>query len=144
MFFLAGLLYGLSPRHCIKDMSSDTCRLLARTLCFPDPSRPVHCRSDISLVPNSIPLAYKATFFDYVVLKGKRYYASRSVGSSNSSFVRVTIPRNDLQISLLAFGEVLEVFQFSQLFYGQECTFWFARMHWFKAYDGPCEKVWSD
>ncbi|KAG1847269.1 hypothetical protein C8R48DRAFT_779257 [Suillus tomentosus] len=117
------VLYALSPRHKTREMSTETYRLLARTLCFCFPLTPVHCRSDRAVVSHSIPLDRVAVFFDYVIVNGKHYHASRTTGTSNSSFVHVVIPGKNL---VHAYGEVLEIFQFTQDFYGAGQSLWFA------------------
>ncbi|KAG1723042.1 hypothetical protein EDB19DRAFT_1916289 [Suillus lakei] len=47
---------------------------------------------DLPLVAHSLPLNRQAIFFEYVILGGKRYYASRTVGSNCSSFIHAIIP----------------------------------------------------
>jgi hypothetical protein len=75
-YLLAGQTYALSPRHQKIDMSTDTYRLLAQMLRFRFPLTPVHCRMDRPLVAHSLPLHRHAIIFEYVILDGKRYYAS--------------------------------------------------------------------
>lgn len=123
-------------------MSSDTYRLLARTICLQFPLTPVHCRYDAPIVPHSIPLDHMAIFFDYVVIRGKRYNASHTTGSNNSSFVHVLIPRTDTA-PIHAYGEVLEIFQYTQNFRGVGSPMWFVRMQWFVPWTGECEDVWK-
>jgi hypothetical protein len=122
-------------------MSTETYWLLARTLCFCFPLTPVHCQSDRAVVSHSIPLDCVAVFFDYVIVDGKRYHASRTTGTSNSSFVHVVIPGKN---PVHAYGEVLEIFQFTQDFRGAGQSLWFARMWWFKPWTGECAKVWNE
>ncbi|KAG0700531.1 hypothetical protein DFH29DRAFT_1001034 [Suillus ampliporus] len=128
----ADQVYMLSPRHHLKDLSTDTYRLLAETLCLQFPLTPVHCRMDRPLLSHSLPLNRQAIFFDYVVLRGKRYYASRTTGFNHSSFVHVVIPNNGSPCH--AYGEILEIFQFEQNLRGQGNRMWFARMRWLKAW----------
>jgi len=122
-------------------MSSETYWLLARAICLRFPNSPVHCRHENPVVPNSIPLAYNAMFFKYVILNGKRYYASRTVGSRRSSLVHIVIPGVTVTH---AFGEVLEIFQFSQHFRETDSVLWFARMRWLKPWNGDDEEVWTE
>ena len=105
------------------------------------PCTPVHCRSDHLLVPNSLPLERSATFFDYVVIEGKRYFASRTVGWNKSSFVQVLIPSTP---PITAYGEILEVFQFDQDFRQIGSPLWMARMRWFKPWTGECDTIWGN
>lgn len=142
MFLLAVQIYSLSPQHRKRDMSMDTYRLLAQMLCFWFPHMPVHCRTDRAVVPQSLPLNRQAVFFDYVIVDGKRYYASRTVGSNCSSFVHVHIPTDTLPRQ--AHGEILEIFQLDQNFHGEEKMMWFARMRWFKPWGGETSNlVWN-
>ncbi|KAG1780388.1 hypothetical protein EV702DRAFT_1043207 [Suillus placidus] len=96
---------------------------------------------DRPMVHHSLPLDRNATFFDYVIIHGRRYYGSRTVGSNRSSFVHVTIPGPIVQD---AYGEVLEIFQFNQRFRNADTPLWLARMRWFVPWSGECEKVWTD
>jgi len=119
-------------------MSAETYCSLACTLCLRFPYAPVHCHGDDALVPNSTPLDREATFFDYVIVNGKRFYASRTVGSNSSSLVRVMIPGAR---PVAAYGEVLEILQF-------DCrsgdSVWFGHMCWFRPWCGACSKIWDD
>jgi hypothetical protein len=124
-------------------MSTDTYRLLAQTLCFRFPLTPVHCRMDRPLVAHSLPLHRQAIFFEYVILDGKRYYASRTVGSNHSSFVHAIIPCEG-QAPRHVYGEILEIFQFMQNFRGQEAPMWFARMRWFKPWRSESINPWDN
>jgi hypothetical protein len=96
-------------------MSSETYQILARTLCMRYPLTPVHCRADRAVVPHSIPLNRQAVFYYYIIINGKRYYGSRTVGSNRSSFVHVIIPQRTGQNPLQLHGEVLEIFQIDQI-----------------------------
>ncbi|KAG1867648.1 hypothetical protein F4604DRAFT_1927432 [Suillus subluteus] len=126
--------FSLSPHHKTRAMSSETYRTLARTLCFRFPYTPVHCCGDEPLVRNSTPLNREATFYEYVVVNGRRYHASRTVGSNSSSLVHVTIPR---AVPVATYGELLEICQF-------DCrsghSVWFGRMRWFKPWCGMRKK----
>ncbi|KAG2141058.1 hypothetical protein DEU56DRAFT_734574 [Suillus clintonianus] len=141
----AAQTYTFSPRHQKKDMSSETYRLLAQTLCFWFPFTPVHCRMDLPLVAHSLPLERQAIFFEYVILGGKRYYASRTVGSNRSSFIHAIIP-SALHPPRHAYGEVLELFQFEQNFRGpgHDTMLWFARTRWFKPWRCESTNPWDD
>lgn len=127
-------------------MTLETCRLLAKALCFRSPLTPVHCRSDRPVVPHSIPLDRKATFFDYVVIKGKRFYASRTVGYNSSSLVHAVIPdsHGHGEGSRNGYGEVLEIFQLDQDIHFVGQSMWFARMRWFKPWHGESSVCWED
>ncbi|KAG1907550.1 uncharacterized protein F5891DRAFT_974250 [Suillus fuscotomentosus] len=96
-------IYSLSPRHRKRDMSMDTYRLLAQSLCFRFPHTPVHCRTDRAIVPQSLPLNRQTVFFDYVIVDGKAL---------------LRFPYSRIQPLLN--------------FHGEEKTMWFARMRWFK------------
>ncbi|KAG1826357.1 hypothetical protein EV424DRAFT_1345673 [Suillus variegatus] len=142
----AGQTYALSPRRQKTSMTLETCRLLAKALCFRSPLTPVHCRSDRPVVPHSIPLDRKATFFDYVVIKGKRFYASRTVGYNSSSLVHAVIPdsHGHGEGSRNGYGEVLEIFQLDQDIHFVGQSMWFARMRWFKPWHGESSVCWED
>lgn len=132
--------YALSPRRQLQNMLSDTYRLLANEICLRYPLTPVHCRSDAIVASNSLPLDRKAIFFDYVVVNGKRYYASWTVGWNKSSFVRVLIPGSS---PVTAYGELLEIFQFSQDFGQTECPLWLAWVRWLTPWNGDCDSIWD-
>ncbi|KAF8834357.1 hypothetical protein BDN67DRAFT_1016592 [Paxillus ammoniavirescens] len=137
----AGLSYTLSPHHQVKTLSSDTYRALARTLCFRYPQTPAHCRYEHAVVPHSVPLNPQATFFDYVIVDGKWFYASRSVGTNKASLVHTVTPGPTI---MHAYGELLEIFQVDQSFSDGARTLWFARMRWFKAFEGVYDGIWKD
>ncbi|KAG0693068.1 hypothetical protein DFH29DRAFT_881751 [Suillus ampliporus] len=94
---------------------------------------------DEPLVQNSTPLNREATFYDYVIVNGRRFHASRTVGSNSSSLVHVTIP--GATPGTAYYGELLEIFQF-ELRSGD--SVWFGRMRWFKPWHGTSSKVWDD
>jgi len=122
-------------------MSSDTYRLLADTICSRYPGTPVHCRSDSVVSPNSVPLERTATFFEYVVIDGKRYFASRTVGLNRSSLVHVIIPGMS---PIHGYGEILEIFQFNQVFSLTNSPLWLAQVRWFKPWSGERETIWDE
>jgi hypothetical protein len=138
---IGGLLYGLSPRHHTGNMSSDTYRLLAETVNDRFPLTPVHCRSHRPINSNSIPLDRTATFFEYVVIIGKRYHASRTVGTNKSSFAHVLIPGSS---PINTYGEILEIFQVNQRILESDRPLWFVRMRWFKPWSGERDQIWDD
>ncbi|KAG2740145.1 hypothetical protein P692DRAFT_20881200 [Suillus brevipes Sb2] len=84
---------------------------------------------------------HMAVFFDYVVIRGKCYNASRTTGSNNSSFVHVLIPQTDAT-PIHAYGEVLEIFQYMQNFCGVGSPMWFVQMRWFVPWTGECKDIW--
>ncbi|KIJ06435.1 hypothetical protein PAXINDRAFT_158731, partial [Paxillus involutus ATCC 200175] len=135
--------YDLSPRHQTQVMSSDTYQMLARTICMRFPLTPVHCQYEQPLVPHSLPLNPGAVFFEYVIVNGKRYYASRTVGFNKSSFVHTIIPRSTGGVAH-GYGEILEIFQVTQQFRAGGQSLWFARMRWFKAWEGQRDNVWKN
>ncbi|KIJ11914.1 hypothetical protein PAXINDRAFT_15245 [Paxillus involutus ATCC 200175] len=139
----AGQQYGLSPRRQCKIMTNNTYQLLAQTICFQSPETPVHCRSNCPVVPHSLPLNREATFFDYVTVKGKRYYASRSVRVKSSSLVQVGLPHADRERITYAHGEITEIFQFDQDIHHKNESMWFARMRWFKSWTGERDDIWD-
>jgi hypothetical protein len=122
-------------------MCSDTYRMLAQTICFRFPLNPVHCQYEWPLIPHSLPLNPDAIFFEYVIVNGKRYYASRTVGFNKSSFVHVIIPGT---IPVHVYGEILEIFQVTQQFRAGGQSLWFARMRWFTAWKGERDDIWDD
>ena len=134
------VLYALSPRRQLRNMSSETYHLLAHTLCTTYPATPVHCRSERVVLPNSLPLKHTAIFFEYVVVNGKRFYASRTVGWNKSSLVHVVIPG---PLPKDAYGEVLEILQIDQDFRNTGHPLWLTRMRWFKPWCGEREQIWD-
>jgi hypothetical protein len=122
-------------------MSSDSYRLLAETIRDRFPSTPVHCRSERPILPHSLPLERTATFFEYVVIEGKRYHASRTVGANKSSFAHVLIPAPS---PFNAYGEILEIFQVNQPLQQCDRPLRFVRMRWFKPWSSEREEIWDD
>jgi hypothetical protein len=122
-------------------MPLDTYRLLAKTINFRYPSAIIHCHADHVLSSNSMPLDCAATFFEYVVIDGNRFYASRTVGRNKSSFVHAIIPGLP---PVDAYGEVLEIFWFDQDIRPIGCPLWFAHLRWFKPWLGEREKLWDE
>ena len=43
-----------------------------------------------------------------------------------------------------AYGEVLEIFQICQALRNRDLHAWFARMRWFKPFEGATEEIWKD
>lgn len=125
-------------------MSSETYRLLQKTLSTHFPDTPVHCAWDHPRVPNSMPLDTSATFYDYVILDGKRYHASSTVGSHSSSLIEVEIQGDgpDGVTSRLECAELTEVFRFEQR--GSDAPLFFCRVRWFKSWTGHREAIWDD
>ncbi|KAG2046041.1 hypothetical protein BDR06DRAFT_977775 [Suillus hirtellus] len=95
------------------------------------------------VISHSIPLRCEATFFDYVVIKGKQYYASHMVGYNSSSLVHAVMPDLHGEGSQEAYGEVLEVFQLDQDIHFTGESMWFAHMQWFKPWNGS-STGWED
>ncbi len=104
------------------------------------PATPVHCRSERPLTSNSLPLHHSATFFEYVVIDGKRFYASRTVGWNKSSFVHVVIPGTSPQD---AYAEVLEILQIDQDFRNAGHPLWLAQVRWLKPWRRECDQIWD-
>jgi hypothetical protein len=119
-------------------MNIETYRQLAQALSSWFSQFPVHCQGDRPRCWESIPLDHVATFLDYVVLNGSRYYASCAVGSNRASLVKVQIGPSDNLIH----GEILDLIQFKHNTKAQ--TIWVAHMRWFRAWDGPQERIWDD
>jgi len=138
---IGGITYSLGPQCQIRNMSSETYHLLAHTICSRYPATPVHCRSDHTVTPNSLPLTHTAIFFEYVVVNGKRYYASRTVGWNTSSLVHVVIPG---PFPKDAYGEVLEILQIDQDFRNTGRPLWLARIRWLKPWCGERDRIWDD
>jgi hypothetical protein len=138
---LGDVPYALSPRCQLRSMSSETYRLLAHTLSIRFPATPVHCRADLALTPNSLPLECKAIFFEYVIVNGKRFYASRTVGWNKSSLVHVVIPG---PFPKDAYGEVLEILQINQDIRKTGYPMLLARMRWLKSWCGERDHIWND
>ncbi len=102
---------------------------------------PVHCCSDHIITPNSLPLDHTVIFFDYIVVEGKRFYASRMVGWNRSSLVRVLIPG---PLPIDAYGEVLEILQIGQDFRNVGYPLWLAWMRWFKRWSQERDQIWDE
>ncbi|KIO14438.1 hypothetical protein M404DRAFT_1009458 [Pisolithus tinctorius Marx 270] len=98
--------------------------------------------NEAHVVAHSIPLDRTATFFDYVIVGGRRYHASRTLGSRNSSLVHVAIPQRNGQPPVDAYGELLEIFRFNQDIHFQGESMYFLRARWFKRWNGDREDMW--
>src|SRR5487761_1577524 len=122
-------------------MLSDIYRFLADTICSRYPATPVHCRSDHIHRPNSIPLECTATFFEYVVIDGKQYFASCTMGSNRSSLVHVFVPGTS---PTHGYGEILEIFQFNQIFSQTKSPLWLAQVRWFKPWTRERADIWDE
>ncbi len=140
MIVIDGVPYALSPHCQIRTIPSETYRLLAHAICLRYPATPVHCRSERPLTSNSLPLHHSATFFEYVVIDGKRFYASRTVGWNKSSFVHVVIPGTSPQD---AYAEVLEILQIDQDFRNAGHPLWLAQVRWLKPWRRECDQIWD-
>jgi hypothetical protein len=136
---ISNIPYALSPQHQPQYLSSDTYCLLAEEICLRYPLTPIHCRSDAAVTSNSLPLDRKAIFFKYVIVNSKCYYTSQTVGWNKLSFVRVIIPGSS---SSTAYGEVLEIFQFSQDFGQIDCPLWLAWVCWLMPWEGEHDSLW--
>ena len=133
--------YSLSPRHHKDNMSSNTYQLVIKAICSQFLLTPVHCWSEHPIFPNSLPLERTATFFKYIVIGGKHYYALCAVGTNKSSFTHIVIP--GLSLANI-YSEVLEFIQVNQQIQQNGCPLWFIWMWWFKAWAGECEQLWDD
>ena len=140
--YLTGVKYGLSPCQHVKTLCSETYKLLADTINLCTPETLVHCHNYRPLAAHSIPLDRNATFFDYVIVDGRKYHASRTTGSRNSSLVHIVIPNKSGGPAINAYGEILEIFCFDQdIHYAGESMF-FIRMCWFRHWEGEKEDIW--
>jgi|ERR1700722_10298948 len=136
----AGQRYQVSARYEEKLMSTTTYRQLAKTLCLQNPDRPYHCQAERPTDPRSIPLHQMATFYDYVVLNGARFYSSHAVSSNRSSLVEVCLVDSNTNQTVSRCGELLNIFQFCQM----DCPAFFGQMRWFREWKGVRESVWDD
>jgi len=119
-------------------MLLDTYRLLADKICLRYPLTPIHCHLDAAVASNSLPLDHKAIFFEYVVVNGKRYYASWTVGWNKSSFIWVLILGSS---QVTAYRELLEIFQFSQDFGQTVCPLWLAWVRWLTLWESKRDSI---
>jgi hypothetical protein len=81
------------------------------------------------------------TFYEYVIVDGKRYLASRTDGSTRSSLVHVRIPATH---PIDAYGEILEIFRINQDFHCAGGSLWIASARWFTPWKGDAESIWND
>jgi hypothetical protein len=109
-------------------LSSEIYRLLTHALTNRYPDTPIYRRSECLPTPNSLPLDHIAIFFEYVVVNGKRIFASWTAGQKKSSLVRVLIPGLPPKD---AYGEVLEILQIDQDFRKVGHSLWLAQVWWF-------------
>jgi len=138
---IGGVSYALSPRCQVRKMSTDTYHLLTQTIQTRYPESPIHCRSDRTITHNSLPLENIATFFKYIVVNGKHFFASQTAGWNKSLLVHVLIPG---PIPRDAYGEVLEILQINQDFWNKTCPLWIAQVRWFKPWSGEQDQIWHN
>lgn len=86
---------------------------------------------------DSTPLTDTVILFDYVTMRGQRFYSSSFSGVRSSALAEVQVP----WLPTSACGEILEIFQFQQNI--SQPVLWLARMRWFKPWSGDCEAVWT-
>ncbi|KAJ7126601.1 hypothetical protein C8R43DRAFT_897637 [Mycena crocata] len=132
--------YGFSPTSKIAVMRDETYRQLAGALTIHFPTVPVHCISDSPLHPDSLPLTTRATFYNYVIVNGRRYYASSLAKSNRGSLIQVSFSPPGGPVTLHC-GELIEIFKFQQ--YEDSDELFFGRMRWFTPYRGTPEPVWD-
>jgi hypothetical protein len=138
-YWAAKLAYQFSPHSKVGLMTDETYHQLSGALTKHFPDVRVHCISDPAPHPDSIPLNTQATFYNYVVVDGRRYYASSRARSNRSSLIQAAIPTGT-GISLHC-GELLEIFKFQQCADGTEL--WFGHVRWFTTYRGTPEPIWE-
>ena|SRR6267154_6438564 len=138
---IGGVPYVLSPRRQTRNMSSETYHLLAHMICTQYPATPFHCQSVHAITPNSLPLNHMAIFFEYVVVNGKRFYASRTVGWNKSSLIYVIILG---PLPMDEYGEILEILQINQDFWNTGHPLWLARVRWLKPWCGERDQIWDN
>jgi hypothetical protein len=80
-------------------------------------------------------------FFKYIVIEGKQYHASHTVGVNKSSFTHVLIPAPS---PFNTYSEILEIFQVNQPLQQCDRPLRFVRMQWFKPWSSECEEIWDD
>ncbi|KAH9924357.1 hypothetical protein B0H21DRAFT_712451, partial [Amylocystis lapponica] len=129
----------LDQAHEIKKFSSETYRILLRFLQQRYPDWHLHSMLGKAHFADSQPMHNIGVFFDYVVVGGKRYYASGKTGTRHSSYVEVYSSFASSNPSTC--GELLEVFQFQQNPTMQ--PLWYGRIRWFKPWNGPREDIWT-
>ena|SRR5271170_1154617 len=138
----AGQEYQFSSRCEDRLMTTNMYRQLAKTLSSWNPGMPYHCQSDRPTNPNSVPLDQTATFYDFVILNGSRFYSSHAVSSNRASLVEVNLVDPNSNQTFLRCGELLEIFRFDQ---GQRGSpVWLGQMRWFREWKGEHESVWDD
>lgn len=95
-----------------------------------------HLHSSLALPRHidSQPLERQAIFFEYVILRGHRYYASKMAGSRNSALIEVSVPVTHPSAIDVSCGELVEIIQFQQN--ASTPILWFGRMRWFR----PCDR----
>ena len=139
-YSLEGQHLSFSARNKVKRLSNKTYQQLSRTLNIRFPDHPVHCQSERPKSFHSIPLSPEATFFDYVVLGGRRYHASRAVGSNRSALVEVVL-KNLHMNGQSSCGELLEIFKTDP--YRNSQPQFLGHVRWYKEWDQPCEAIWT-
>lgn len=86
----ANILYQLSPRHEICEIPSNIYNSVLHHLNITQPA--LNLRSYMAApTPNSLALVTRATFFDYVVICGSRFRASRRSQNSQGPLVEVLL-----------------------------------------------------
>lgn len=129
--------YLLSKWHKVGEMSSETYSALLQYFRVKYPHWPIHSRYQVPTVANSSPLTSTVIFFDYVELRGQRFYAENLSGNTSASNIDAHVPWSAQN----ACGKLLDVFQFQQRV--DSPPIWLAYVRWFKPWEGAREDVWD-
>ena len=124
-FLPAGIIFALSPRFEKKTMDVTLYYTILRHLAMLFPQ--LHLRSHIQFQPaaNTTPLTPIAHFFDYAIVRQRRFYASRRSPNNHSSLVEVVVSERGETWA----GELLDLIHIDQ---GNGQIFTLAQFRWFK------------
>ncbi|KAI0093118.1 hypothetical protein BDY19DRAFT_902918 [Irpex rosettiformis] len=129
--------YELSKRQKTADLDSDAYAALLHYFQVQNPTWHLHSRFQRPQFSDSMPLTRTVIFFDYVSLKGQRFYAENLSGNRSASIVSANVSWSTTP----ACGTLLDIFQFQQR--ADIPAIWLARVRWFKKWQGPSEDVWK-
>lgn len=83
-----------------------------------------------------MPLTNLAIFFDYVIVRSQRFYASLTTGNRASAIAEI-----ERHTGGIGCAEILEIFQFQQCM--NSPAMWLARIRWLQEWQGACEEIWG-
>ncbi|KAI0054356.1 hypothetical protein BV25DRAFT_1951632 [Artomyces pyxidatus] len=108
------ILFALSPRYEKQTIDGPIYSSILRHLTMIFPGIPLRSHISSDLAPGTIPLQATGTFFDYTVIRGRRYHASQRATKPAGSLVEVDVDNSGRTWA----GELLDIIQIDQTAFG--------------------------